>query len=346
MYSFVRHQIFMYMLFLLTACSSDESGERMSSLEPPLSLTVVFATDGLGDMTYNDDILTGVLSFYNLHEENLELRLLPPTSHEQGEKEIDAWFTDAHHNSGQKTLLLLASSEWEQTLSRFNAPLPNGKQVIVMETKINQWKDGISAFNISLYGPCYLAGRVMAYNGEKEACIVLASQMDTKLKEGVDGFRAGMTDAFPDAHVTELYLSNDNFGYAMEDSAFAISARINQENLYDCILPLCGGSALGIYRYFNEYSNVSVVGMDADCSAFSYAVKFSVVRQVGQLIHEYLEMWLNNQELPKYRNYLLDDGYTIIKNNNTTYNWVDWEAMSHFFWSDAINKEKQYEQEE
>lgn len=332
--------------FLVVSCSDNdevsEQGTLPISARP--SLTVIFSTNGLGDMTYNDDLLGGTMKFVNSHRDSLDIHIVAPRSVVQGELAFKQWMNDSKKLSHKKRLLVLASSEYETMLAKENISLSEGSTILLLETGREQWPDGVAGIDVRLYGISYLVGRLMTSLGRNRAVAVLAMPDDDKLAEGVNGLTDGMMEENPTSALTDVkYLSDNAEGYAMADSAFKMTAHIAQSKKYDWIYPLCGGSALGIYRNLDLKVSPSVIGMDSDCGNLCYFLPFSIVRNVGTILYESLEDWYQGKSLPMYKSFGLKDGYTVIKNNISHRQSHDWETMGEEFMEEAIKKEEAYE---
>lgn len=325
------------------SCSDSTSLPEQEAVTSVPSVTVIFSTNGLGDMTYNDDMLDGVVSFINAHGDSIDSHLVTPYSSGQGETAFKKWLTEAHEPSKSKRLLVLASSEYEQMLAQENPALAEGNHILLLESNRQQWADGISAINVNLYGISYVAGRLIASRPDTRTLAVLAMPGDKKLEEGLQGLRDGLSVGGSESNGAETldvkYIAEDASGYAMADSAFKMATNyINAKN-YGWVYPLCGGSALGIYRHQDGSSIPSVIGMDAECGELCYAVPFSVVRNIGNILFTNLEDWYQGRALPTYKSYGLADGYAVIKNSSRRMQSVDWEKLSEQYMAEATEKE-------
>ena len=354
---FMRSPCFIFLtaiLSLLFFSCQEENNKDDLPLSEKSSLTVIFSTNGIGDMTYNDSLFHGVMDFAFRHDDVLDVYQVQPTAQEQGVRVLTEWLAsvqaDTHRVSKARHLLVLASSEWEQILSELVFPLPENYQVILLESTRQDWPAGVSVMNVSLYGPCYLAGYLAAWAGKKRPMIIAACPDEPKLQEGIDGFtdgyfaygRSAYGFAADTAKIDIRYLAQDHSGFNMSDEAFLLSYELLQGRKMDCILPLCGGSALGIYRYFNSRVVTLLIGMDGDCSQLCNAVGFSVTRHVGLLINRWLDTWFSGRELPLYQNYTLEQGFSSIKINPYYYRKLDWAAQIDSIWPVVLEKEKQY----
>lgn len=338
-------------LLCLVAYGCSDNDEEMPQLpgadDNAYSLTVIFSTGGLGDMTYNDSLLSGALRFYMAHHDSLKTHFVVPASHAEAEAAFRQWVEQTREEriapKGCR-LLLLASSEYEQTLARAALDdLPEGNHILLLESGLKQWPRGVGAVDLHLYGGCYLAGRLIASRGLfRRATVVAAMPGDPKLDEGIEGFRRGLAADVPELPLNVRYLADDATGYLMEDSAFVLTQRLIDEERYQAVLPLCGGSALGIYRKLNGWSTPVPIGMDGDCSQFGYFIPFSVVRRMGTLVNDLLETWMETRSMPAFRAFGLESGYTRIVPSKTGGRNYDWERMANEWQAQAAELEKAY----
>lgn len=337
----------LYIIIMLTTClsCSDSEEEQPESTVDKKDITVIFSTNGLGDMTYNDDLLTETMRFGRNHRDSINLHIVSPLSSGQGETAFKKWMAGATSDMQTKRLLVLASSEYETMLANADISLPEGNTILLLETQRKKWGKGVAGLDVKIYGISYIVGRMMASAGLSRAATMLAMPGDIKLMDGYKGLTEGLADGNQSGTLSDtFYLSDTANGYAMSDSAFKMAYKIAEERKYDFIYPLCGGSALGIYRYLNSRSHPLVIGMDGDCSSLNYFLPFSVIRGTGKILYENMEEWYNGGILPMHRSYGLEDGYSYIKNNTSHRQTHDWEKMGKIFMDEAVRKEKEYEE--
>lgn len=334
-----------FLISTVCSCSKDENTEPEANSGNPLpSLTVIFSAGNLGDMGYNDNLLAAAVKFEKNYRDSIDLHLVTPKTYEHGESAFNEWLENTENSYENRRILVLAGSEYEKLLEKTEFISDNGSSIILLESRKKEWEDGIAAINLQLYGVSYLAGRLMAANNKNEAVAILAMPDNWKLNEGLDGLTDGMNDGSPaTAKIKTKFLSDNAEGFAMQDSAFTLASKIYKDNSKAFIYPLCGGSALGIYRFLDGKINPMVIGMDNDFGYMCYFMPFSVIRDVGKILYDYLEKWYKGESLPAYSSFGLSDGYTYIRNNTTKYQSVDWEKLGNEFINMAIEKEEAYE---
>ena len=287
-------------LLLLASCSSDDD-----ALEPALrQATVTYLTtpNGLGDNGYNDAAAEGIFAF--AFQSGTRLRMLQPNGEAEAERMYQKWLTD--NADEDSAVLIIGSSVYEQMARRVSAQhqteLSNvhqrGGRVLMFETETAI--DGITTMAVSRYGVSYLCG---AMSGAFDALVLSAVKgnpiLDVSVKGFLDGYNAHHAE---DTRVEVQYLSDNETGFAMPDSAYKLmSARIAESFVYrEMVFPLLGGSAIGVLRAMNdEEANFGLaIGMDVDQSAFSTRVPFSMIVHTGDVLHQYLDDWLEGREWP------------------------------------------------
>lgn len=266
---------------------------------------VLFSPGGVGDMTYNDQILRGVQQMNK--EREIQLLLSSPSSVDEAEKIFTDWL--AMDGNGVKALFVLAANEYEEMtmrhLSTGNYP---GKEVLLFETRTQDIPQAYT-FSITMYGACYLAGGVATVFTDR-AAVLCANSNDHAVNEGGEGFAKGFTEN-KGAEAPIFYLSDSWQGYAMPDSAYRKTAELATQYRY--IFPIAGGSNMGVYRYAREYPyGFYTAGMDVDQSALSTQITLSVVKHIDRVIVDYLTRWLDGKELPRNQVYGMQSGYIDI----------------------------------
>ena len=343
------HEVFMrYLLYILflpilfISCTEDSNDDILT---PKPKLTIIMSINGLGDMGYNDKIMSGIMKFYDNYE--IEMNLIHPESETEVETHIYDWLQNSRDN--KKSLLLLADSEYEKYVLDKDITLTENQKILLFESKKTNLACGISSFYINRYGVSYLAGCMAGEHNS--ATIIAAMPNNSLLEESINGFTEGY-NSITKKDVDVIYLSKDESGFSKPDLAFQTTGNI--ENSF--IFPLAGGSNSGIYKYSREtpfYLSL-IAGMDTDCSLFSPRIPFSVVINIDKLVFQYLSEWYNGNEWEKNKVYGLKDGFTDIAISPVFYNrlsvWEDyydnpdyWSNVYSLYKEEAKEKEEKYE---
>lgn len=306
---FLRILIASLVMAILTSCGS--SDEPQDVVAPEHQIVFLFSPGGLGDMGYNDCILTGLQRFKLAHPQE-DIFMYSPQSLDEAEGIFSDWLN--RPGSDIHTMFVLASSDYEALAEEYlgRVTLSDNKQVLLFESD-KDFGARTSTFQISMYGASYLAGR-MAANAvaDGNALIVLANRSDRPISVAKDGF----IDGFGSECVIE-YLAEDWTGYI--SSALAYQKMEDWSKDYGFIFPVAGGSNSGIYRYSREFADGPLLaGVDVDQSHLSHRISGSVIKRIDNLTYEYLCEWIETHTLPETGMYGLESGY------------VDWELAQSF----------------
>lgn len=339
----------LYLLLALVMVScSDDDGETSVEMEEPIDsqILVVTSLGGVGDNSYNDEILAGVMDVMN--ERGALISLYTPNTILEVQLLLNLWKQDADLDS---TLIVFASSDYADLVKNDTTEMQPNQKILLFENDGKDMPDGVSTFSISRYGVSYLAG-CMA-QGRDMAWIPMGQSNDAPLEEARQGFVDGYSKYEPNGEITTTYLADDERGFDMPDSAY------NQclSHILSFVYPLAGGSNSGIYSFSRLYYRIVpmlVAGMDVDCSEFSPRIPFSVVINIRSVVKDILGKWLDQQDLPRHTLYGLDSGTADIKisdNFNDNHQQESGESEDQQYWtnlynqykSEAISKEEEYE---
>lgn len=339
----VRCHFFLIMFICLFTCCKDETGNIY--IPNHQHLTLITSASGLGDMGYNDQIMSGIMNFYEANE--VSMNLVRPNKTEEAKQALQKW--QAETKDKGKSLLVLAGNEYETLVTTGNLNLSENQQILLFECKNQNLPEGVNTFHINRYGASYLAG-CMAKEHEA-ATIVAAMPEDPILEESIQGFTDGY-QAHNNNRVKLVYLSDNEEGFAMADSAYRVASEIRNAFIF----PLAGGSNSGIYKYSREtdFYLPLIVGMDTDCSMYSDRIPFSMVVHIDKVIEQYLTDWLNDVPMEKNRTFGLESSMIDIAFSPVFYRNLDiWENYyeNEDYWvnayqshkAEAIGKEEEYE---
>lgn len=298
-----RFKVMAWMSVLVSMLSSCSDGDgEPSVVSPTPEIVFLFSPGGLGDMSYNDCILEGVQRF-KMANPGVYMYLYSPEGLDESRRIFSDWLD--RPESDVPVLFVLASSDYEAVAEEclVGRSLAANKKVLLFESE-KDYGEGVSTFQISMYGASYLAGvTAEAAIGEGDALIVLANPSDSPIHIAKDGFNAGFGK---DCAVE--YLAEDWSGYVSSSLAYQKMAGWHKE--YRFIFPVAGGSNSGIYRFSREYPESPLLaGMDTDQSGLSNNITGSVIKNIDNLIYEYLSEWLQSGDLPEAEIYGLDSGY-------------------------------------
>ena len=342
-------------LSLIISCSSEDSDSTNSpvlpeNLDEPL-VCVFYGINGLGDLTYNDSINSGVTKAekeYKLLQINYS-----PESWDAAPSYLDYIFTEIKKRSltSNRVLCIFADNNYlslleKNTLFMDNLPVT----AIMFDTQESEipapLKDKLHSVYIPYYGASYAAGKYaekfvaeqkkIFESYEKVPFIILPDKQNMLLfeysrsflkgmgiqpPESVEAIKSAIDDAEnPVSTLSYFYLflsdsSKKTSGFDMADELYKIARLYNPFDLFSILFPLCGGSSLGLIHYANEKSEIltfSIIGIDIDMSLLCpIDVPFSVVKHSDTIACELIGQWLNSK-LPKSQTKTFADGYTGI----------------------------------
>ncbi|MBO4984175.1 MAG: BMP family ABC transporter substrate-binding protein [Bacteroides sp.] len=318
---------------LLTAC-----GDSDTPAEVRKQLHILFSVNGLGDMGYNDCLLTGIQRVRKAHAE-ADFYFYNPASEAEAEEVFRTWL---EKESEVSSLFVLAASDYEAMAKRLlpNHPPIGNKEILLFESKN---PDGLPlhSFDISMYGASFLAGVAAVCCTPLPPLVLLGNSEDASVQEGVDGFTDGYRFFAEATEVATLALADDWTGYSSAETAYRNMFEWAQ--LYGFIFPIAGGSNMGIYRYLREYpKGIYTAGMDVDQSPLCTQITGSVVKHIDRLLEEQLTQWIETGAFPSAHLYGLESG-CVEWLLSPDYEEALGTAMKEYL-GIAILKEKEYEE--
>lgn len=322
----------MTLLLLNTACSEKEPLTSSPEIVP--TVRVLFASSGLGDMSYNDNILRGIIE--EQKESSFQLEYMAPTNDIKAEQILQNWRVD---DNPQYCFTIFAASEYEELVRNSFSPLTT-HNYLMFDTRVKDLS--IPVFHFTGYGVSFLAG-IAAYTQTKaeKAAYIGGQKHEVFIEECYDGFRDGYLYA-GGKEVVETYLSTTQKGFAMPQRAYEMADSLYR--LYPFIYAMAGNSNNGIYQYLRDYpENKYTAGVDTDQSVYSSQIIGSMIKEIDRCIRQYITWWINGEELPMSEWYTLESGYMSFKIADAYKK--DLEQVVSKNLQTAINKEKEYERD-
>ena len=327
--------------FLLVAVLlSCGKGQVSDSVAP--QLTVLIGTDGYGDGSYNDTMLSGILGFCKDHPD-VKLSLQQPESIADAGKRLDAWLSE---EGSADRALILASNTYEDILRGKPAPI-NGRLLILATDDVFP---GHSSYIIRRYGASWLCGAMSRFF---TGVIFKAMDGNDMIEESAKGFSDGHRAA-SDKKVYTWTLADGPEGFAMRDSTYRFVYRKMQESytLGDdftepLFFPLLGGSLPGLFDYSRYNGFIDIAGMDVDCTVYNpFIVPYSLCVNNHIALKMYLEDWLAGESWPEHREFGLESEYVqVVPNPKFNFANQDMPALYEEFYSRAVEIEKAYGKE-
>lgn len=317
-------------LLLNTACKDEEPLSPPSEVLP--TIRVLFATSGLGDMSYNDNIFRGIMEEQQVNPFQLEYTV--PKDDIEAKEILRKWQIN---NDPQYYFTILAASEYED-LARNSIPSTAAPNYLMFDTKADDL--AIPVFHFTGYGVSFLAG-IAAYAQTKaeKAAYIGGQQHEAFIAECYDGFRDGYLYA-GGKEVVETYLSTTQKGFAMPQRAYEMADSLYK--LYPFIYVMAGNSNNGIYQYLRDYpENKYTAGVDTDQSAYSSQIIGSMIKEIERCVRQYISWWMKGEDLPMREWYTLESGYMAFKIAGPYKKHLEKIVSDNL--QTAINKEKEYE---
>lgn len=325
---FLKISLAIPLIWFVSACEKETSG----TTTPQPAVRVLIASSGLGDLSYNDNILRGILQA----QQELQFRLeyVSPADNKEAEQIVRSW--QAEGDDPHAYFTILAASEYEE-LARRIMPEVSANNYLMFDTKADDLT--IPVFHFTGYGVSFLAG-VAAYQkvNADTAAYLGGQQHESFIEECFAGFRDGYKHAGGKG-VIELYLSDTQKGFAMPKRAYVMADSLYR--LYPFIYAMAGNSNNGIYQYLREYPVGYTAGVDTDQSAYSDRIIGSMIKEVGSCVKEYIGAWLRGEELPMQKRYTLESGFMNFQIAGSYKQ--ELEKIVEDNLQNAIDKEKKYE---
>ena len=233
-----------------------------------------------------------------------------PYTYEEGTAYIEN-FMQSEAEEPNRRLYIITEPTFEEFVTQLAPQFAESdkRQLLFLETR----KEIPNAHTLYLpfYGVNFAAGRLAQQMTDvNRVAIFQANEQLAILKEATQGFSDGF--AADEGQSLHTYIMDEGFlGFSMADKLYQEAYRIN--DLFDLVLPLCGGSAQGLFRYNREYPTRSfyTVGVDADMSVYSDRVPFSCVKHMDRILQLCVEQWMEG-EMPIHQSLGLKEGYTEL----------------------------------
>ena len=336
-----------FLLFSLYACSNSESVFDAVQNRPGIAnITLVASVNGIGDNSYNDQILAGLFRFNE--DSEVPFRLVQPESVDEADSLVQAWLKE--NVDTDSSMLILASSEYVGLAKKLDVRFTGvGNKVLLFEADTAGLPQGVNAFSIERYGASYLSGAILGIN----PCMILAAAPGfASLETSIDGFRKGY-----DAHKTiadtlgvdyltynkndETAFNNIEFAYV---ATFSITNYILDADRPSAIFPLLGGAIKGVRRALIDYPNTGhfMIGMDVDQSGVLPKVPFTLVIDIKGVVIRYLEEWALGKDWPRFRSFGLGDGAASIVFNKNFDDTKEFEDRYEKYYDEAVREEARH----
>lgn len=332
-------------MFFLFACSNSESVGVSGKNSGIANITLVASINGIGDNSYNDQILAGLFRLYE--NQGVPFRLVQPESIDEAKSLVKAWLKE--NADTDSSLLILASSEYVGLAQKLDVHFTgDGNKVLLFEADSAGLPQNIYSFSIDRYGASYLTGAIL---GDYPNIILASAPGFSTLETSIEGYKKGY-----EAHktvkdsLTIVYLSdteNDEAAFNNIELAYKTTLSIlyaQDTNHVSAIFPLLGGAIKGARRAMIDYplSGDFMIGMDVDQSGVLPKVPFTQTIAIKEIVVRYLEEWLSGKEWPRFRSLGLGDGATSIVFNKNFGDTENFEVRHDKYYDEAVREEARH----
>lgn len=320
---------------ILLLCSITACEKETTTLSPQPTVRVLIASSGLGDMSYNDNVLRGVLQAQQEHDFHVEY--ISPRNATEAENIFRSWKEEEEENKSRSYFTILAASEFEDLARSITTPAPVNNYLLFDTTADDL---SIPVFHFAGYGVSFLAGvAAYVYTEDEKAAYIGGQQNEAFITECYDGFRDGYLYA-GGKEVIETYLSPTQKGFSMPRRAYQLADSLYK--LCPFIYAVAGNSNNGIYQYLRDYPNYKyTAGVDVDQSDCSSQIIGSMIKETNRCLKQYITSWIQGERLPMKERYTLESGFLSFKIAESYKPQL--EATITKYLPIAIEKEKEYE---
>lgn len=311
-------KIFILAVSLCLLCACGDNSRDLQLDDVPV-ITVIFYDNGLGDLGYCDNIFYGLCRIYEeySHDHKIRMEFLTPKESDISEKTVEDWF---NKEKTSKELLILTSSKALGAFRKHPEWVSKpGAEVLLMDC--NDIQTDVYTRYVPLYGVSYFTGIAIKEVGLDKAATLIANREDKPVLEGAQGFADGFRFAGGKLEDEDTFFLGESSGsgYDLPDKAEQLAYNLSRDS-YRFLFPICGGSALGVFRYARRYEsdygseNVPFYscGMDVDQQTMSSCILFSIIKRYDRILEDFIRNWLEGNHLEYHQDLLLDTGYADV----------------------------------
>ena len=331
---------------ILLSCEKEGGTVYINTDEDDMDRDMVFFVSkkgSLGDLGYVDALYRGVVK--GAYSCNLMTSLVEfPTDTSRALTTLE-YMLDYMQNDkpDRKALVVIANEGLEPVLHRYESLLTKAQNVDFLLCESGDTTLPVYTLKIRQYGVYYQAGMLVSENMSDvdSVLIVKANPTDSGLAEMSSGFAQAITDSGSGIYVESVCLSENSGGYDLASDAYQKSYDIDRN--FDLVVPLCGGSAQGFYRYNRENpESFYTLGVDTDMQIYSTRVPFSVTKHLEDILDEWITIWCFEDGDPKeHQSFGLSSGATGILVADSYEAFLG--GIADRYYDTAVKKEAEYE---
>lgn len=308
------------------------------------ALYFVHRDGALGDMGYVDDIYSALASCAD--EKNMLLSSVEFEPDTVTDFSIDYFLHYAQRigNGQRRSLIVVLNDNMEELVRSYEprlAELPN-TDVLLLESRDTTL--AVNTLCISTLGVLYQAGRLVGevMDDVSRVLVVTADSVTPSLHSMRTAFVDGLDESGRKVEADWMSLDGVS-GYEALDSMYRFAYSV--VDTYQLVLPLCGGSARGFYRFNGEHPSAFYsVGVDLHIGEISYYdqdAPFSVAKNMLLAVREWVMDWYECKPQARHLLYGMESEYTDLELSDDFGNKYAKDAQR--LAEAAKRKEKEYE---
>jgi basic membrane lipoprotein Med (substrate-binding protein (PBP1-ABC) superfamily) len=329
---------------ILLACEKEGKTVYINTDEDDVDRDMVFFVSkkgSLGDKGYVDALYRGVVRGANGC--NLMLSLVEFPSDTSKAFVTLEYMLDYMQNDkpDRSALVVIANDNFEPVLHRYESLLTRAQNVDFLLCESSDTTLPIYTLRIPQYGVYYQAG-LLASEGLSDVdsiLIVSANPAEKSIAEMSAGFTQAIKDCGTNIYVENTYLSETSGGY--DEASYTYQQSYEIDKRFDLVVPLCGGTAQGFYRYNRENpDSFYTLGVDTDMQLYSTRVPFSVVKHLENVMEDWITNWWLD-DIEQHQDLGLSSEATGIVVADSYKASLD--GIAEKYYDTAVKKEKEYE---
>ena len=331
---------------LLLSCQKESKTVYVVTDEDDAARDMVFFVSKkgqLGDLGYVDALYRGVVK--GARSCDLMVSLVEFASDTSKTVTTLEYMLDymQKEKADRRALVVIANDNLEGLLHRYEQVLTKAPNVDFLLCESRDTTLPIYTVRIPQYGVWYQAG-MLAAEGLPDldsVLIVNANAGEAELSDMSAGFSDAVRQSGSDIYVDNTWLAESSGGYDLAAETYRRSYGI--DSCYNMVIPLCGGSAQGFFRYNRENpGSFYTVGVDTDMQLYSPRVPFSVVKHLERIMQEWIfDWWEGETEIPMHQEFGLEKRGTEIVIADSYQDLLG--PVVGQYYDLAVQKEREYE---
>lgn len=289
--------------------------ETLDDLSRP-ALYFVHRDGAMGDLGYVDNIYSALSSCAT--EKNMLFSSVEYVPDTMTEYSIEYFIRYAKNLSNQqrRSLIVVLNDNMEELVRRYESRLDElpGTDILLVESPDSTL--AVNTLCVSTVGVLYQAGRLVGevMDSVNKVLVVTADSVTPLLSSMHNAFLDGLDESGRKVEADWMSLDGVS-GYEALDSMYRFAYSV--ADTYQLVLPLCGGSARGFYRYNSEHpSEFYTLGVDLHIKQISFYdkdVPFSVTKDIQSAVKDWVEDWYNGKKQARHIRYGMESYYTGLE---------------------------------